>query len=67
CSEPVASGTKTLGTKCNLKPHPPRLQFCQTPLQSIPKPNLTDIERKPIIDELLKLSDYGLLPSGVYV
>ncbi|ETK70695.1 hypothetical protein L915_21981 [Phytophthora nicotianae] len=33
----------------------------------MPKPNLTDIERKAIIDELLKLSDNGVLPSGVYV
>ncbi|ETP06841.1 hypothetical protein, variant [Phytophthora nicotianae CJ01A1] len=31
----------------------------------MPKPNLTDIERKAIIDELLKLSDNGVLPSGV--
>ncbi|ETI37175.1 hypothetical protein F443_16804, partial [Phytophthora nicotianae P1569] len=31
------------------------------------KPNLTDIERKAIIDELLKLSDNGVLPLGVYV
>ncbi|ETK70764.1 hypothetical protein L915_21911 [Phytophthora nicotianae] len=31
------------------------------------KPNLTDIERKAIIDEFLKLSDNGVLPSGVYV
>ncbi|KAG2970917.1 hypothetical protein PC123_g26886 [Phytophthora cactorum] len=32
----------------------------------MPKPNLTDRERKAIIDELLKLSHNGELPRGAY-
>ncbi|KAG2795541.1 hypothetical protein PC112_g22596 [Phytophthora cactorum] len=32
----------------------------------MPKSNLTDNERKAVIDELLKLSYNGKLPRGVY-
>ncbi|ETL97015.1 hypothetical protein L917_05629 [Phytophthora nicotianae] len=46
--------------------HPLRPNYLDSPHQSMTKPNLSDIERKAAIDELLWISINGTLPRGTY-